>query len=78
MASVRNELGEAMTCYALADRIANLMAHYSLERAKMSVRVNSEGGIRFDSEVSYRSMADDYRRKGDELLQVVATRSGWL
>lgn len=78
IAPIRSELGEAMTCYALADRIANLLANLNLSRAKMTARVDHDGDIRFDSEVSYPSMADDYRRKGDLALQIAAEKAGWL
>ena len=77
VAPIRSELGEAMTCYALADRIANLLADFSLRKARMTASVDHDGGVRFDSEVSYRSMADEYRHKGDLALQVAAEKSGW-
>lgn len=79
VAPFRHKLTEAMSCYALADRIAIQLGHFSMSQTTMTASVDADGDVRFDGEVSYgRSAMNDYRRKADELLQTVALKAGWL
>ena len=79
VAPICRELGESMSCYAMADRLAAQIGHFASRSTSLSAFIDRDGEVDFEGHVNYANqMVNDYRRKADEILQLAATKAGWI